>query len=268
MSPTDSVMPYHGWCSHRETAQLDGSVNQGDAGDCPEFRGDAELLYYNPHHFRETPNTFGSPLAQHQVPFKTTSTLTSACDNVPSNSNWYDVVGSCFTQSPLTPESDQTIDDSMLKYIFNWSDSAATFAGSQNGGYLYPLSPARSTEELSSQTISASPPSTRGPNRSRRILQCNKCEKLFTKNNDLRRHFESIHSTHGPKYRCICGHARPRKDNHKRHVSSCNNTPKHPSYKCKCTAEHVDRQTHLSHVRECRAAFYGCAGRPRGGTML
>ncbi|KAI1455157.1 hypothetical protein F4805DRAFT_437026 [Annulohypoxylon moriforme] len=247
-------MSYHESRSSRETAQLDDTVNQGNGGTCPEFLTDEGIVFYSPHVFEPS-------LDQHHVPFGTESTLASVCNDVSGSRDWYGGEGSCFAQDPLTPESDHVVGNSMFGDMPDWLNSPLANTSITDcvgqSGYPYPLSPAQSIEEPP-----LLPPPTRSPKRSSRRIKC-QCGKAFTKNNDLKRHRESVHSTHGPKYRCICGHAQPRKDNHRRHVNTCENPLKHPSYRCKCAAEHVDEQVHLDHVRQCRETFYGCAGRPK-----
>ncbi|KAI0886907.1 uncharacterized protein GGS22DRAFT_199228 [Annulohypoxylon maeteangense] len=262
-------MPYIESFSKRETAHLDGSVNQGNASSYPEFIEDGGVSCYNSQNLQEPPHLSGSSLAQDHESLGTTSTSATVYNNNSGSTYWYEGGGLYFAEDPLVLESDQTVDNSVFGDIHNWlndfrqltNDSTST-AGTRmeenQSGYSYPPSP------VQSQSVKepSFPLPTDGPKRLRRV-KCEQCGKLFAKTNDLKRHYECVHSTDGPKYRCICGHAQPRKDNHKRHACSCENAMKHQSYSCKCNTEHVDKQAHLDHVKQCSATFYGCAGRPR-----
>lgn len=237
-------MSYHESGSCRETAHLDDSVNPGNAGNCSEYLRDDQLFLYNSHGHL---SSYGPPLAQPHTQFGPETTLLSAFDNVSDETCWCGAED-YILPSPLTPSSDHTVDSSSFETIIDWS-----LVGGDQDGYPSPLSPTKESRIVSSSKRTKRP-------------QCEQCGRAFTKKNDLKRHKESKHSIHGPKYRCICGHAQPRKDNHKRHVISCENPIKHTSYRCKCDEEHTDKPTHLEHVKQCSARFYGCAGRPRLGS--
>ncbi|KAI1086665.1 hypothetical protein F5B19DRAFT_122100 [Rostrohypoxylon terebratum] len=239
-------MSYHESRSYRETAHLDGSANPGNAGNCSQYIRNDQLFLYNSHGHL---NSYVPPLAQPHTQFEPESTLISTFDDVTDETCWCGALN-YILPSPLTLSFDHTVDSSSFETIIDWP--LVGVDGDQNGCQSQ-LSPTKDPSRIVSSSKRTKRP------------QCEQCGRAFTKKNDLKRHTESKHYVHGPKYRCICGHAQPRKDNHKRHVKSCENPRQHTSYRCKCDEEHINKEIHLEHVKQCSARFYGCAGRPRLG---
>lgn len=116
--------------------------------------------------------------------------------------------------------------------------------------------------EFSPGSLSLSSPSASSPQTAAEREKPHECElcpsgrSRFTSARDLRRHQDTSHKNDNtPMYFCWCagrGSATPRKDNHLRHVHSCNRQPLYGAcYNCICGIFNSDKQVHLSHVQNC-----------------
>ncbi|OTA92309.1 hypothetical protein M434DRAFT_31976 [Hypoxylon sp. CO27-5] len=254
--------------SPRGTTQVDSRVNQGNIGIDPDF----------PEEWLETaqldgissgwvgctlPTDITSPQGPppYQDAITPSTDLTSlAFPNVNWDSSVVYTTQSAFTLSPnqyygdLCSETQGNSGNWTAHFTANGQlDPMPTVVSGQNGYGFQKLNTAQPTDISAVAFASGSRNSPHC---------CDICKKVFTKNNDLIRHQESVHSRGGPTYRCICGYSQIRKDNYKRHVESCKKEDILSSYSCKCTKEHNDKSVHLDHVKSCDFGFHGPPGRP------
>ena len=100
----------------------------------------------------------------------------------------------------------------------------------------------------------SSPSSTNSVSSNAQRYHCPWCPNISCNSRkDLQRHLETsrAHCDDGTRvYWCCCGRTQARKDNHLRHVRSCNAPPQNP-YMCKCGWWFSSRTEHEEHVRPC-----------------
>lgn len=122
----------------------------------------------------------------------------------------------------------------------------------------------------SAQSIPFSPPTTNltsyypgTPQRSRAATEysCKSCDARFPTRKDRDRHVP-IHDEESAKYQCRCTYRNHRKDNYKRHHTTCKpNSYKQNTFICKCSFENSDQADHLDHIEACEH-FKKRRGRP------
>ena len=77
------------------------------------------------------------------------------------------------------------------------------------------------------------------------------CGKTYRQEKSLWRHVDLEHLSNGQKnFSCQCGKPDGRKDNHRRHVKTCDKKMI-CRYLCKCTDACGDRTEHLEHLKRC-----------------
>ncbi|KAK5632169.1 hypothetical protein RRF57_007883 [Xylaria bambusicola] len=127
------------------------------------------------------------------------------------------------------------------------SDSCGTNDQGFPGGpeSMIPAVPSPLATGSSSQTITSAIHTRPWP--------CSACQNAvsFTLKKDLKRHMSTVHATgQESAYHCQCGKRCIRKDNHIRHVRTCNKDDQRLShYICKCQMTYMEKQMYLDHVR-------------------
>lgn len=78
------------------------------------------------------------------------------------------------------------------------------------------------------------------------------CGRCFPDKRGLTRHERNVHTSDGYKCRCST-RLITRKDNHRRHVKSCDRIadPNQPIYICRCGTPDSDKDGHLRHLKTC-----------------
>lgn len=94
------------------------------------------------------------------------------------------------------------------------------------------------------------------PSTGRFACQEKGCLWQFSSQKDLIRHCESVHGTGHVRFRCACGKLGSRKDNHKRHVGTCDRSEQ-TSFCCRCGTTSDQADAHLEHVARWKRRL-GC----------
>ncbi|KAF7538517.1 hypothetical protein G7054_g2929 [Neopestalotiopsis clavispora] len=122
------------------------------------------------------------------------------------------------------------------------SDTTGSSQGTNDFTYVPPLTPETSPPHL----FQCLRPST---GKQSKETMCGRC---FPDKRGLTRHERNVHTSDG--YKCRCS-ARliTRKDNHRRHVKSCDRVadPQRPVYICRCGTPGSDKDGHLRHLKTC-----------------
>ncbi|KAI1419542.1 hypothetical protein F5Y12DRAFT_233632 [Xylaria sp. FL1777] len=105
---------------------------------------------------------------------------------------------------------------------------------------------------LSPPPPSPLPLSTTTHSNQARPFACKACLNAvsFTLKKDLNRHIRTVHATGKESaYHCRCGKIDRRKDNHLRHVGTCNKSYPSHYYTCTCHSTYIDKEEYIDHVQ-------------------